>query len=185
MRISSRTAQTEIPQYWLEWKRICLIKSLKLLNLILLFQILYEDKKNIEIRKLFFAVVMPKSQVGSLVFILILTGLLNILFTSFFLLFIFFLYNVTLLLSSLLLVLIRILLLRPYEQLNKTSDSYQNHDDSKKPLMSKNSLSKNCWIITYSINDRMKKKIKRNVCALIKIKTSSGSLKESKYFDLF
>lgn len=139
---------------------------MKLLNLILLFQILYEDKKNIEIRKLFFAVIMPKSQVGSLVFILILTGLLNILFTSFFLLFLFFFfYNVTLLLSSLLLVLIRILLLRPYEQLNKTSDSYQNHDDSKKPLMSKNSLSKNCWIITYSINDRMKKKNqKKRLC---------------------
>lgn len=87
---------------------------------------------------------MPKSQVGSLVFILIVTGLLNILFTSlFFLLFVLFFIcvcNATLLLSSLLLLLsllllIGILLLRPYESIKKTSDSYQNHDDSKKPLI--------------------------------------------------
>jgi len=68
---------------------------------------------------------------------LIVTGLLNPLFTYFFfiffyLLFLLFLFvcNAGLLLFSLL--LIGILLLRPYESI-KTSDSYYNHDDSRKP----------------------------------------------------
>ena len=66
---------------------------------------------------------MPKNQVGSLVFMLIVTGLLNLLFTYFFffdLLFLF-VWNAVLLLFSLL--LIGILLLRPYESI-ETSDSY-------------------------------------------------------------
>lgn len=66
---------------------------------------------------LFFVVIMPKYQVGSVVFILILTGLLNPLF-SYFLLFV---HNTVLLFFYLL--LIGILLLRPYESI-KTSDSY-------------------------------------------------------------
>jgi len=79
--------------------------------------------------KAFLVVIMPKYQVGSFVFMLIVTGLLNLLFAYFdFLLFV---CNTALLLFSLL--LIGILLLRPYE-LIKTSDSYYNHDDSIKPL---------------------------------------------------
>ena len=64
---------------------------------------------------------MPKYQVGSVVFILIFTGLLNPLF-SYFVFFDLFVFvrNVALLLFSLL--LIGIFLLRPYESI-KTSDS--------------------------------------------------------------
>ncbi len=66
---------------------------------------------------------MPKNQVGSLVFMLIVTGLLNLLFTYFFFFDLLFLFvcNAVLLLFSLL--LIGILLLRPYESI-ETSDSY-------------------------------------------------------------
>lgn len=62
-------------------------------------------------------------------------------------LFFFFLCNAALLLFSLL--MIGILLLRPYESI-ETPDSYSNRDDSiKLQTKSKNSLSKNRWIITY------------------------------------
>ena len=65
---------------------------------------------------------------------LIVTGLLNPLFTYFFFILFYLLFlfvcNAVLLLFSLL--LIGILLLRPYESI-KTSDSYYNHDDSRKP----------------------------------------------------
>ena len=78
---------------------------------------------------------MPKSQVSSLAFILLVTGLLTILFTWIFLFVLFWICvcNATLLLTVfflyLLFLLIRILLLRPYESILKTLDSYQNHDD--------------------------------------------------------
>ena len=61
---------------------------------------------------------------------LIVTSLLNPLFTVFFYLLFLFVYNVVLPLFSLL--LIKIPLLRPYESI-KTSDSYYNQDDSRKP----------------------------------------------------
>lgn len=65
----------------------------------------------------------PKNQVGALVFMLIVTGLLNLLFTYFFFFHLLFLFvcNVAFLLFSLL--LIGIFLLRPYESI-ETSDSY-------------------------------------------------------------
>jgi len=66
---------------------------------------------------------MPKNQVGSLVFMLIVPGLLNLLFTYFFFFHLLFLFvcNAALLLFSLL--LIGIFLLRLYESI-ETSDSY-------------------------------------------------------------
>ena len=71
---------------------------------------------------------MPKNQVGAFVFMLIVTGLLNLLFTYFIFCFDFlFVWNAALFLFSL--FLIGILLLRPYESI-ETSDSYQNRDDS-------------------------------------------------------
>lgn len=76
---------------------------------------------------------MSKNQVGAFVFMLIVTGLLNLLFTYLFLFLCFdflFVWNVALFLFSL--FLIGILLLRPYESI-ETSDSYQNRDDSIKP----------------------------------------------------
>ena len=74
MRISSRTAQAEKHP-----KISCngyVRESLKLLNLWR-----YEVRN---IRKFFFVAIMPKFQVGSIVFILILTGLLNPLFSYLF-----------------------------------------------------------------------------------------------------
>ena len=63
---------------------------------------------------------MPKYQLGSIVFIMILTGLLNPLFSYFFFFDLgLFVCNV----AFISLLLIGILLLRPYESI-KTSDSY-------------------------------------------------------------
>lgn len=94
-----------------------------------------EDKKKIEIRNLFFVLIMPKSQVGSLVFYLDPYRPLeySIIYFIFFFFFIC-VCNAILLLSSLLL-LIGIFLLRPYESIQKTSDSYQNHDDFQKTFI--------------------------------------------------
>lgn len=93
--------------------------------------LIFSEEKR-KIRKLFFfVVIMPKSQVSSLVFISIFTYRpleYSIIYFNFI-----FVCNVILLLFSLLL-LIGILLLRPYESIKKTSDSYHNHDDSKKNL---------------------------------------------------
>ena len=67
-----------------------------------------------------------KYQLGSFISMLIVTSLLNPLFTLFFYLLFLFVYNVVLPLFSLL--LIKILFLRPYESI-KTSYLYYNHDD--------------------------------------------------------
>lgn len=74
-------------------------------------------------------VIIPKYQVGSIVFMLILAGLLNPLFTYFFFFNLFF--SLMRLFPFFIIDLIGILLLRPYE-LIKTSDSYSNHDDLRK-----------------------------------------------------
>lgn len=77
MRISSRTAQAETPKYWLQW--IC-NRKFEISYLSTWFNRLwrYEGTK---IRTLFFVVMrMPKYQVSSSVFMLIVTGLLNLLF---------------------------------------------------------------------------------------------------------
>lgn len=75
-----------------------------------------EDTKEKKIRKVFFVVIMPKRQVGSFLFILIITGLLNLLFPYFFIFFdLLFVWNPTLLLIFLL--VIGIILLRPYESI--------------------------------------------------------------------
>ena len=116
MRISSRTAQAETPKY--ELQRICNIRN----SLPLWFNLLGRYER-IKIRKLFFVVIMPKYQVGSFIFMLIVTGLLNYLFPYFVffdLLFVF-VCNASFVFFSLL--LIGILLLRPYESI-ETSDSY-------------------------------------------------------------
>ena len=95
-----------------------IIQSLKLLNPG--FNLLWRYEETRQIRKLFFVAIVPKYQVGSVVFILILTCLLNPLFPYIFL---FDLFSLLLIIEIVVIELIGILLLRPYESI-QTSDSY-------------------------------------------------------------
>ena len=136
MRISFRTAQTKTTQI-LARMDMCNKKFETYLSFLLWFTLSFSLKirKNKNLKALLCGYNAKKYQVGSFVFMLIVTGLLNPLFTYFFFFIFFYLLflfvcNAVLLLFSLL--LIGILLLRPYESI-KTSDSYYNHDDSRKP----------------------------------------------------
>ncbi len=83
-----------------------------------MISIFFEDKKKIEIRKLFFVVIMPKSQVGSLVFSLDPYRPLEY-SIIYFIFFIFYLCMECYFTVVFLFLLIGIFLLRPYESIQK------------------------------------------------------------------
>jgi len=120
MRISSRTAQAETHKYW--FQRIYNRKFKTSLSAWFDLPRRYEVTK---IRNLFFVMIMPKNiKLAHLsFFMLIVTGLLNLLFPIFYLLFDLLFFFCAYCGFTLVLLLIGILLLRPYESI-ETSDSY-------------------------------------------------------------